>query len=295
MGLRQSTRLFFLFVVTALVAACGSSGDKEKNSKEFKDAEEGLNQNIEGLVGNLPAPSEVPYMIQATGAEYNGSLLSPRGRSDQFTARSDKAAINLGVYVADIGYLVMYDKTQEAIDYLDACKDLADNLGVIGSFDLELLQKFETNISNKDSLARLIDNTTKKTESLLQSEERSKLAALVLTGSFIEGLSISTGLVTSYPKDLLPDDARNLVLTPLIRIILEQKKEVSDLVSMLSSVDQSGVVGELMGDLKQLDTVYQNLNIEEQIRNNRADLVLSDKNLQEIAAVVARLRKTIVS
>ena len=53
---------------------------------------------------------------------------------------------------------------------------------------------------------------------------------MVVTGSFVEGLYISTGLIKTYPKDLLPDDSRNLVLTPLMRVVLEQKKSVSDLV-----------------------------------------------------------------
>ena len=35
-------------------------------------------------------------------------------------------------------------------------------------------------------------------------------------------------------------------------------------------------------DFKTLEETYQNLNIEEQIKNNRADLVLSDKNLEGI-------------
>ena len=37
-------------------------------------------------------------------------------------------------------------------------------LGVIGSFDVEVLEQFEANISNKDSLTSCLDRTIKKTE-----------------------------------------------------------------------------------------------------------------------------------
>lgn len=283
-------------LIAIALASCGSSSsDKDKNSAEFEDADENLKQQLEELIYNIPSPSEIPYLLQATGAEFNESLINPRTKVDQYASRTDKAALNLGVYAADIGYLSSYDKTQQAIDYLNSTKTLADNLGVIGSFDVEVLQKFEANISNKDSLTRLLDRTIKKTQTYLADDNRNKLSALVVTGSFIEGLYISTGLVKSYPKDLLPDDSRNLVLTPIIRVILDQKKSVSDMVKMLSStsVEQTEPVTTIASDLKALEATYASLNIDEQIRNNKANLVLSDANLIEITNIVEKIRMNI--
>ena len=135
----------------------------------------------------------------------------------------------------------------------------------------------------------------KKAENYLADDNRNKLSALVVTGSFVEGLYIATGLVKSYPKDLLPDDSRNLVLTPIIRVVLDQKKSVSDLVKMLSSVEQTEPVTTIVSDLKSLEAAYNGLNIEEQIRNNKANLVLSDKNLIEVTTIVEKMRKIITS
>ncbi|HZB12859.1 MAG TPA: hypothetical protein VE467_07525 [Chryseolinea sp.] len=286
--------LVFSTLIAIGLASCGSSSsDKDKNSSEFKEAEESLKEQIEEVIYNIPSPSEIPYLLQATGAEFNESLVNPRTKVDQYASRTDKAALNLGVYAADIGYLSSYDKTQEAIDYLNSTKTLADNLGIIGSFDVEVLQKFEANISNKDSLTRLLDRTIKKAENYLADDNRNKLSALVVTGSFIEGLYISTGLVKSYPKDLLPDDSRNLVLTPLIRVVLEQKKSVSDLLKMLSNIEQNEPIPTIVSDLKALESAYASLNIEEQIKNNKANMVLTDKNLIEITTIVEKIRKNI--
>jgi len=287
------------FLLSALVifglTSCGSSSsDKVNNSDEFQKAQEDtLKQQIVEVVDNIPSPTEIPYTLQGTGADYNQSLLNPRTKVDQYVSRNDKAALNLGVYAADIGYLASYDKTQEAIDYLGAAKTLSENLGVIGAFDVELLQKFEANISNKDSLSRLLDTTIKKTRDFLQDDNRNKLSALVITGSFIEGLYISTGLIKTYPKNILPDDKRNQVLTPLMRVILQQKKSVSELSRMLASTDQTDPITTLSADLKQLETAYAALNIEEKIKNNEGSLVLTDKNLQDITTIVERMRKNI--
>lgn len=293
MNLKQPIYFFLCILLATGLASCTSNkDDKDKNSEEFEDSET-LKEQIEEVVYNIPSPTEIPYLLQATGADFNESLVNPKGKVDQYTTRNDKAALNLGVYVADIGYLSSYDKTQEAIDYLGACKTLADNLGLIGTFDSEVVKQFERSITNKDSLARLLDRTIKQTEAFLNDDNRNKLSSLVVTGSFIEGLYISTQLVKSYPKDILPEDSRNLILTPIMRVILEQKKAVSELVKMLKSVDQTEPITSLLKDLQDLDAAYQKLNIEEQIRKNRADLILSDKSLAEITAVVEKLRKDI--
>jgi hypothetical protein len=291
--------IYFLFsaLVTFGLMSCGSSSsDKVNNSDEFKEAQkESLKQQIEDVANNIPSPTEIPYLLEQTGADFNPALVNQRSKVDQYASRHDKAALNLGVYAADVGYLASYEKTQDAINHLNTCKTLAENLGVIGAFDISVLQQFEQNISNKDSLSRVLDRTIKKTQDFLKDDNRNKLAALVISGSFIEGLYISTGLIKSYPKDLLPDEKRNSVLTPLMQIVLQQKKSVTELRQMLSSasVEQTDPIIGMVEDLKKLESAYANLNIEEQIKNNKGSLVLTDKNLIEITNIVEKLRKGI--
>jgi len=288
-----SIGLFSCILAGAFLASCSSKSGGGANSDEFKEAEQSLKEQIEEVVYNIPSPTEIPYLLEATGADFNQTLINDKKKVDQYSSVSDKAALNLGVYAADIGYLVSYDKTQDAIDYLNVCKTLADNLGVIGAFDVAVLKKFEANIANKDSLASLFNTTISQVDRYLRDDSRNKLAALIVTGSFVEGLFISTGVVKSYPKNILPDDKRNLVLTPLMRIILEQEKSVDELLRMLSNSGTEEPVPSLVKDLTALQTSYRALNIEEQIKNNRADLVLTDKNLVDITSIVEKVRKDI--
>ena len=275
------------------LASCGPSPrDQDKNSTDL-DKTDSLKGQIDELLHSMPPPSEIPYLLQGTGAEFNESLINPREKADQYASMTNKAALNLGVYAADIGYLVSYEKTQEAIDYLNSAKALADGLGIIGTFDLAVLEQFEKNIANKDSVTRLLDSQVQKTQQYLNDDNRNKLSAMVVAGSFIEGLSISTGVVKTYPKDLLPNDAKNLILTPIIQLVLKQKQSVSQLLKMLSAVEQDENITGLVTDLKALEGEYAAINIDEQIKANKANLVLSDKNLIEITNIVEKLRKQI--
>ncbi|MTI27033.1 hypothetical protein [Fulvivirga kasyanovii] len=276
--------------------ACGSKTNEEKtdSSEEFEQAETDLKEQIQEVIYEIPSPSEIPFLLEATGAEFNQSLINDNSKADQYASRNDKAALNLGVYAADIGYLVSYDKVQEALTYMSSAKKLADNLGVTGAFDTDLIKRFESNLSRKDSLSYLLNETINKTESYLKDDDRNKLAALIITGSFVEGLYISTALIKTYPKDILPEDSRNLVLTPLIRVVLEQEKSLDDLVEMLGTVENTAPIDSLLKDLRALQADYDSLEIEDQIKNQRADLVLTDKTLEEITSKVAAIRSSIV-
>lgn len=271
--------------------------EEETSSEEFEEAQEeqsDLEGQIKEVVYDIPSPSEIPYLLEATGAEYDASLINDISKVDQYSNLNDKAALNLGVYSSDIGYLSSYDKVQEALTYMSEVKTLADNLGVSGALDAEILKRFESNLSNKDSLAYLLNASINQVENFLQDDRRNKLAALVLAGSLTEGLYISTQLIENYPKDILPDDARNLILTPLMRVVLEQEKAVEDLHNLLKSVEQTDPVATLVKDLEELNQSYDELNIEEQIRNNRADLVLTNETLSNITQKVAEMRSFVV-
>ena len=278
-----------------LIACGGKKEDSSNESAEFDAAKEELKQQIEEVAYNIPSPTEIPYLIEATGADYNSNFLNPKESVDNYLSTFSKSAINLGVYAADIAYLSSYQQTQESLDYLQAIKQLADHLGVESALDQVVLKRFEDNIDAKDSLEVLINQSIDNVDKYLKDEQRNKVAALVIAGSFIEGIYISTALVNTYPKDLLPEDQRNIILTPVIKIILDQKNAIGEVVKLLKSVDQDEEVTQLVADFEALQKTYEALNIDEQIKNNRADLMLSDKTLHSITEIVKKIRARVVA
>ncbi len=288
------TRLSTIAFITVLFS-CGG-GDKqvdESASEAFDQAQSELKEQIEEVLYEIPPPSEIPYLLQATGADFDENLINDESKVDQYRTTERVSSLNLGVYATDMGYLSSYDKTQEAMNYLTTSKTLADHLGITGAFDVELLKRFEDNLGSKDSLSAIIDESMTKTDEYLKNDARNKIAAMVLTGSFIEGLYISTELVRTYPHDL-PEDARNLILIPLVMVILKQEKPLGDLIKLMESIDSDGSNSSLIEDLKDLQSSFEKLNINEQIRENRADLVLNDEILAEITTKVGDIRKDII-
>ena len=284
-----------VIVLGALIACGGSDKDTSNESAEFDAAKEELIQKIEGATYKIPSPTEVPYLIEATGADYNSDLMNSKESVDRYLTTFSKTAVNLGIYASDIAYLSTYGKTQESIDYLQTIKTLVEHLGIASAMDEAALNRFENNIDSKDSLELLINQTVDNVDVYLKGEQRNKVAALVTAGSFIEGLYISTTLVHTYPKDLLPEEQRNIILTPVIKIILDQKEGINETRKLLKSVEQDEEVKQLIVDFTELLEVYEKLNIEEQIKNNQANLILSDETLKNITELVGKIRARLIA
>lgn len=281
-------------ITFAILTSCGSSSDKDKSS-EFDDAKKTMSQEIVYISESIGPVTEIPYLLMATGAEYNQNLLNDRRRVLDYGSQMDKAALNLGIYAADIGYLCSYDKTQESIDYMNACKRLADNLGVTGTFDPSFLKEFESNIGNKDALAKLLDKAIKQTGDYLKSNNQSKLAALLIAGSFTESLYISTGIVKTYPKNTFTDPKQRMsVLLPLMRLVLKQGPSVQEVTKMLKTVDQTELIQSLQADLQELEASYATLHIDEKIKNSDPNMTFDDQTLSGITTHVEKLRGNIV-
>lgn len=287
-------QIVMLFSIGVLISCGGGTETAGDESKEFDAAKESLKENIEGVIVHIPDPAELPYLLQATGADFNASLINSKESADKYMSTFDKAAMNLGIYAADIGYLSSYEQTQEALDYLQVAKQLADHLGVVDAVDQVVMERFEDNIDEKDSLYKIINSAIENVDQYLKTEARNRVAALVTTGSFIEGLYVSTELVRTYPKDLLPDDARNLILTPVIAIILKQEESIGELMKLIDSLPQDELTIQIMDDLKSLQANYADLNMEDQIKNNRADLMITDETLVDITATVSKMRLDII-
>jgi hypothetical protein len=287
--------VYFLFLaVIGLLSSCGGEKKQESATDEFEDAANEMQGQMEAIIYEIPPPSEVPFIIQSSGADFNPDMVNDLTKAEKYTTTNKIAALNLGVYATDIGYLVTYEKVQEALNYMEASMELAESMGIQNAIDQAMVQKFENNLSEKDTLANIINSAIQNSDDYLKESNRNNIAALVLAGTFIEGLYIATQIVDTYPKEILPDDARNVILTPMIKLILDQEKPLEDMIKLLNNIDDKGDwIEGLINSLEELKTNYETLNIQDQISNNRADLVLSDQTLERITTQIEKVRTTV--
>lgn len=284
------------FLATTIVG-CGGSSKKESKAEDvaFSEANKKISGDIFKVIGDLPSPSEVPYTMQSIDAEYNSTLINDLNNIEGYQANEDEAALNLGIFATDIGYLSSYNKAQDALKYMEKCHDLAETLGVATVFDINMMENFQNNLDDPKELNKLMNETILLAQQRLESADRVNVAALVLTGSFVEGLYLATKVVETYPKDL-DEDTRNLILRPMIQIILNQKKPLLDVIALLNDLPQDDIIGKMITELNILRLLYDGdlAQIEEKIKENTGDFVVTPAMMIDITTEVKRVRKDIV-
>jgi hypothetical protein len=291
-----TTTPFMLALICLCVYSCGNSGSSSNDSADFEAAEQQIIQDIETVIGDLPPPSIIPETLEEIGAEFNPDLMNDFEGLEGYLVNEDKAAMNLGIYATDIGYLISYGQMEESIEHMQACQQLSETLGVNTAFDMALMNKYQAAVGDKERMREMLNETLVVAAKRLESSERITMAALVLTGSFIEGLYIAIEVLLTYPEDQINAETRDKILEPLVKLILEQEPALIDIIQMMEDIPQDKTIIRMTNELAVLKLLYDSdiAEIREKMQGQSVDFVITDDMLLDINKEVIRIREEIV-
>ena len=253
-----------------------------------------LVEGIDDVIKKIPRPTEIPFLLEATGVIFDESMMNDLEAAGFYTTNL-KSALNLGIYITDIGMLTAYGRPQLALDYLHQTMGLADHLGIVTAYDVALTRKFEENIRDRDSLASILNIEMKKTHQYLRAAYRTKTAVLVLTGGFIEGLYMSTHIINQYHRNASLDLKNRKILSQLIRLVVKQQESLQDIIYLLEVLDTEDDVSQLRVELQKLNSNFEQIDHIESITEHMVDSILASQNFNELTERMFNIRTKIIS
>ncbi len=144
-------------------------------------------------IANIPSPVGSVNEISSWGVDYNNSLLvdvtKPFSANNEFSK-----ALALGIYNIDMSYAMLNNKGEDVLKYMKSVMKLSDALGLKSAVDQMVGKRAEKNISNKDSLLKILDEMFVKSDSYLRTNERVYTASAIFAGSWVEGLYLTCKL-----------------------------------------------------------------------------------------------------
>ncbi len=277
----MKTSVFYQSVVKVclflLIAVFTFVGCKTKQEKEPASAEEPVKEVekeavIEEISGYpLPTSFEITKMLNEARAPYILSICNTNENVGNYFLQKEKA-LNLGVYGADLSYASTYNMKQETMLYLEASKRLTDEMEISTAFNLNYVERIENNLENRDSMISIISDSFYDTYDHLTTNKKDKLAILVMTGSWIEGLYITAQIAITAGDN-----------TKFLDIITNQESSLKKLLEIMEPLKEDEDVSEIHGGLMDLNKIYDT--IEEE---------LTEKQLEEILNSIETLRNKIV-
>jgi hypothetical protein len=158
------------------------------------------------------------------------------------------------------------------MQYLNASARLIDELQ-IGSFNEELVENVEANIDDVDALITLISDSFYKTYEYLTTNEQDELSILVMAGSWIEALYITTQI-----SIISADNSK------IVDILNEQSTSLDKLLEVMSPVSESPMSADVFSGLTGIREIYRN-----------AEGDLSGSSLEELIRQTEGLRNMIIA
>lgn len=288
------SRLMLFTLLGSLLLSCSGGGEDADDLVESTDTIKASVLNVAGELFSVPSPIQTALLIQKSGVPYNKDMLNASNQVNVYSTDFLRT-LNLGIYGADLGYVSLYNQSQDALGYLAALKQLSDKLGISAAFDGPTMERIKNNITNKDSMMTLVALAYRGSDAYLKNNQRSDVSSLILAGGWIESMYFSTVTYRNKPNNEIKYR------------ITEQKQALNSLVKILG-MNQSAEVKELTAQMIELQKVYDGIEFKytfveptlDTIRrvtyiNSKTEVIVNDDQLKQIVSMVEVMRNKIVN
>jgi len=211
-------------------------------------------------------------MLNDIGISYILGLSNPVSKVDRYFTERSKA-LNLGVYGADLAYASTYHMKQEVMLYLEATKKLTDELQISTAFNETLVESIEKQLDDKEELKQIITDSFNETYDFLNRNGKASLSLLVVSGSWIEGLFLTSHVSANVYHNY-----------EIVKIIHEQKEPLEKLMTVLEEYKEEQAIQEFLEDLAPLKEIYDSIGD-----------TLTEEQVLEISSAVETLREKIIA
>jgi hypothetical protein len=262
---------FFLLSIPACKNRTSSEGTTTvRDTEEVPDSKADVIHEISEYP--LPSSFDVTKLLVEAGASYILNLCNPVDNVNRYISLKSRA-LNLGVYGADLSYAATYNQAQETIQYLDVSRELLEDLEIEAGFNEELVTRVEHNLDNVDSLINIISESFFRTYQYLASNEQDDMSILVMAGSWVEALYITTQI------SLISKDN-----SEIIDIIVNQNASLEKLLEVMVPISVIDTGADVFEGLTGLLEVYQ-----------QSGTDFSPEQLKELINRTEALRKMIIT
>ncbi|MFC2080687.1 hypothetical protein ACFLR8_00580 [Bacteroidota bacterium] len=292
-----------LLLSLALIFSCQSK--KGKLSDADLDVPDSLEiaadlqiseEAMDEIVQNVSSPIEMAALIKEIGTPFSVDYMATTDFVDRYNT-SFQMAFSLGVFGADLGYLNIYDKNTQIVDYITSINKLADGIKVGQFFDFTTLKRLTSSRENMDSLMYISVNSFNNMDSYLRDNQRGHLSALMITGIWIEGMYLATQVAkeNSDPAlyDRIGEQKLNMNNLFLILNAYESQKQISDLIDVLNEIKNEFDQVEITYVMGEPETVEQDGMILI-IQNERSIVHITDEQMKRIINKTEEVRNKLI-
>lgn len=198
-------RIISIILLATLVFACGR---KQESGPETSEESRAFAMESENFFNSLKTPDEVTSRLMPGMTQFDSTQLNDPALFYQYSGNQVMTAANLGIYISDLNYCILFKKRNQAKKYFESTYELSKALGVEKGTLQFLIIRYEKNLDQNDSLWSVVNQLLNQSTLGLQGTDRERLAGIAMVGYQIENLYLALTTLESLPVNLSADQQK---------------------------------------------------------------------------------------
>ncbi|MBL4594689.1 MAG: hypothetical protein JKX68_12870 [Flavobacteriales bacterium] len=281
-----------LLIIPFLILACTDDEDFENNPDNINEAliekinlpdQLGLDSG-EVKMFTMPTPLQIATALRVMKVDYNKSLLL---QNANIAVGSDiDLSLALGMYLTDLGYVTVYNNTQQSLKYAKDIQFIMEELPIAMYVNDGFKKRFHANIDNQDSLCKIILEGYNEANQYISETENEALGLLILTGAYIEGLYLASS-----------SNVSNIWLEEHDNLFIQQKLFLDNFMVLLDGYTNNTKVAAVVNKLTKLKIAFDEIDVHfnDVTESYELEKSITPTNRNKINSLITELRNEIVS
>ena len=237
---------WLLLLGFVLMVSCNIQRDPQKNNTANDSIKTSSKDNayLESVYYRFPTPDVIFGFISKEKLRFDPSVLTPASNADNYLDTKSQT-LGLGVYVADLAYITMFEAYSKSIEYFKLIHNLSEKVKITSAYDLDVAKRVEKNLLKLDSLKKISSDSYSSMVEYLIVNNREKTLALIAAGAYIECFNIAFNMAGNYSES-----------NPMIAKIVDLKYAYDNLYSYIQIYSDDESVKSLSQQLSRLNAIF---------------------------------------
>lgn len=283
----------FLLISASGILLTACSGEPKTNDAELlvkadSAIEAVVAEELKEVNYTLPSPLQLAAIFKKSGLKYVDGITNSPKNVAKYNHSAFNRALNLGVYSSDLAYTLLNKQFDASKNYLKACQEIGNGLGIKKAFELNNLgERFSKNIGKEDSLLEIISEIQMQSDIILEEHNQKHITAIAFAGAWFESIYIAGKVYTA-------DKNKNVCIS-----LMEQFMIAENIIKALKANTEKEPECELLcDDINSILSLFKNsAAIKNADPNSDLDfskMTLSDQEFNALDKKINEIRTNIV-
>lgn len=241
--------LFLIVIMSTFISCVNQDRQKTKDSKFKLNAED-----VAIVIPELHSISELKIIFEAADIKFDPQIINQTELVSHYFG-DKKIAANIGVYLADLVYVLSAKENADIKKEYGAVFELAKQYGFADSLLNLTVERYENGNVSVNEFFKLLEESLENSSKNMSESDVSEFNSYLILGNYIEKLYLVSSLLQQKNDEVDSETAAKLKIK-LLHLLSNQSVRINQLIYVMSKYPNQSADVLVQEDLQKLFDSY---------------------------------------